>query len=87
MSRKGLAPYALLVSAVNFMFSSIELMWWKTHLCVCASMKTKVSSTNPFHRLGECGADSRAFVSNSSMKVLATMGLSGDPIAAPYICS
>ena len=50
---------------------------------VCCLQNDKVSSTNLFQRLGGCGAVSRALVSKCSMYILATMGLSGDPIAAP----
>ena len=86
VSRKGMIPSALVVSAVNFISSSMELMWLKnTPLCSVSKM-TKVSSTNLFHRLGGCGAISRAFVSKF-MKILATMGMSGDPIATPSTCS
>ena len=87
VSRKGMDPSALVVSAVNFIFSSIELMWLKNSSLCCASKMTKVSSTNLFHRLEGCGADSRASISNFSIKMWATMGLSGDCIAAPSTCS
>ena len=61
VSKKGIAPSALVVSAVNLIFSSIELMWWKNSYLYCAPKMTKVSSTNLFHRLGGCGAVSRTF--------------------------
>ena len=79
-------PSAFDVSAVNFMLVSNEFIWWKNSSLYLASRMTKVSSTNLFHRLGECGAVSRASFSNCSIKMLATMGLSGLPIAAPSIC-
>ena len=83
VSRKGMDPSALVVSAVNFIFSSMSLMWLKNSSLCSVSKMTKVLSTNLFHKCGVCGAVSRAFVSKFSMKILATMGLSGDPIAAP----
>ena len=60
MSIKDIDPSALVVSAVNFMFSSNELMLWKNSSLYCASRIRKVSSTNLFHRLGGCGAVSQA---------------------------
>ena len=39
-----------------------------------------------FHRLGGCGAVSKASFSTLSMKILAIIGLSGLAIAAPSIC-
>ena len=50
-------------------------------------MTTKVSSTNLYHRVGGLGAVLRALVSNSSMYMLAMMGLRGDPIATRSNCS
>ena len=47
VSKKGIAPSALVFSAVNFMFSSIELVCWKNSLYF-ASMTTKVSPTKSF---------------------------------------
>ena len=46
-----------------------------------------VSSTYLFHKTGGCGADLIASTSKLSMYMLATMGLKGDPIAAPSTCS
>ena len=46
-------------------------------------MIIKVLSTNLFQILGVDGAVARAFVSKSSMNKLATIGLKGDPTAAP----
>ena len=50
-------------------------------------MMTKVSSTNLFQNAGGWGADCMALDSRSSIYKLATMGLMGDPIAVPSICS
>ena len=52
MSKKGIDPSALVVSAVNLMFGSSEFMWWKNSSLCCSSRMTKVSSTYLFHRLG-----------------------------------
>ena len=87
VSRKGSDPSALVFSAVNWIFSSIPFKCWKNSSLYAVSRMTKVSSTNLFQRLGGCGAVSRALVSKCSIYILATMGLSGDPIAAPSTCS
>ena len=47
---------------------------------------TKVSSTNLIHMEGGLGKDCRALTSNSSMKMLAMIGLIGDPMAAHCVC-
>ena len=47
----------------------------------------KTSSTYLSHILGLCGDISRTRVSKSSMKMFATMGENGEPIAAPCTCS
>ena len=83
VSRKGNDPSALVFSAVNWIFSPIPFICWKNSSLYVVSRMTKVSSTNLFQRLGVCGAVSRALVSKCSIYTLATMGLSGDPIAAP----
>ena len=47
----------------------------------------KVSSTNVFQGVGGVGAVVSALVSRSSINKLATIGLMGDLIAAPFTCS
>ena len=47
----------------------------------------KVSSTKLFQSVGGDGAVARAFILRSSINKLATIGLMGDPIAAPLTCS
>ena len=86
VSKKGMDPSAFDVSAVNFMLVFNEFRWWKNSSFYFSSRMTKVSSTNLFQRLGGCGAVSRASFSNCSINMLATMGFSGLPIAAPSIC-
>ena len=86
VSKKGIDPSPLVVSAVNLMFGSIEFIWWKNSSLCCSSWMTNVSSTYLFHRLGGCGAVSKASFSNFSMQILATMGLSGLTMAASSIC-
>ena len=48
---------------------------------------TKVSSTYRFHILGGFTAVVMALCSNDSINKLATIGLTGDPMAAPFVCS
>ena len=86
-SRKGMNPSALVFSAVNWMPSSMELMWLKNSSLYTVFMTAKVSSTDLFHKLQLCGAELRDLVTKSYMKMLAIMGLNGDPIAAPSCCS
>ena len=54
VSKKGIDPSALVVSAVNLMFGSKELICWRNSSWCCSSWMTKVSSTYLFHRLGGC---------------------------------
>ena len=44
---------------------------------------TKVSSTYLLQSLGGCNAVAKALASNASIKMLATIGLTGEPMAAP----
>ena len=48
---------------------------------------TKVPSTNLSNRCGVCGAELRAFTSNSSINRLAMEELMGEPMALPCTCS
>ena len=61
-------------------------MFQKASLCDFL-MIVKVSSTNLFHSVGGHGNVARAIISRSSMNKFATMGLIGDPMAAPSFCS
>ena len=87
VSRKGNDPSALVFSTVNCIFCSMPFICWKNSSLYVVSRMTNVSSTYLFQRVGGCGAVSRALVSKCSMYILAIMGLSGDPIAAPSVCS
>ena len=85
-SRNGRDPSSLCSSQVNWMCWSTELMWSrKASLCDDSKM-VKVSSTYLFQKQGGCGAVLIAFCSKSSIKMLATIGLIGEPIAAPSSC-
>ena len=72
-----------------WILSSLQWHWcdWKTLLCVLFPKWQKCHPQISSIDLGGCCAVSRAFVSKFFMKILATMGLSGDPIAAPSTCS
>ena len=41
VSKKGIDPSALVVSAVNLMLGSIEFKWWKNSSLCCSSIMTK----------------------------------------------
>ena len=87
VSRKGIASFSWLPLTMNFIHGSILFIWSrKSCLWACCWM-TQVSSTNLYHNLGGWEADLRASPSKCSMYRLATIGLTGDPIAAPSTCS
>ena len=80
-------PSGLVSSVVNMMEGSIELMSCKNSPlwdCYCMA---KVSSTYLFHILGGFTADGMALCSNDSIYKLATMRVTGDPMAAHLVCS
>ena len=77
VSKRGMDPSSLLSSIVNWIFSSMELIWlMKLSFCVFL-MITKVSSTNHLHRLEGVGDVLMPFSSNASMYRWAIMRLRG----------
>ena len=80
VSKKGMEPSLLIVlyckryGRVN----TVDVM--------CSLWMTKVSSTYLCQNLGGWGAVLRDFCSKYSMYRLATMGLTGEPMAAPSTC-
>ena len=85
--RNGKAPSCWLFSTVNMMAGSM-LFICSRRLCLCSScLMTKVSSTYLSQSLGAVVAVLRAVLSKCSMWRLATMGLTGDPIAGTSTCS
>ena len=86
-SRNGMEPSDLASSFVNWMFGSREFRCCRK-LSICDDfMMVKVSSTNLLQNDGGFCADCMALVSRSSIYRLATIGLMGEPIAAPSCCS
>ena len=85
VSRKGRDP-CWVGSTVNCICVSWLFMCWSRSWLCSALLMTKVSSTNLSHMEGGLGKDCRALTSNSSMKILAMIGLIGDPMAAPCVC-
>ena len=69
------------------MLSSTELRCCRKDSLDDLLMMMNVSSTNLFQRVGGVGAVDSALTSKFSMNRLATIGLMGDPIAAPFTCS
>ena len=87
VSRKGMEPSCLGSSVVNWMAGSTELMCCRnSSLLDCFNM-TNVSSICLFYHLGGFTVVVRALSSKNSMYILATTGLTGDPNAAPWVCS
>ena len=80
VSRNGMDPSSLVFSTVNLMWLSREFKWWKNSSLYDVSRMTKVSSTNLFHRLGGCGADSRACSSKCSIRCWLLWGFRGCPL-------
>ena len=84
VSRNGMEPSGLVSSVVKLMEGSTELMCCKKYyFCDCCSM-TIASSTYLFHDLGGFTADVKALCSRDSTYKLSTIGLTGDPMAAPW---
>ena len=82
VSLNGRDPLVLGSSAVNCMCCSMQLRCCR-NCCLCSAFWiTKVSSTYLYHTLGGYVAVLMAYISNSSMKRLATMGLMGEPMVA-----
>ena len=87
LSRNGMEPSCLVSSVVRFMEGSTELMCCRnSSFCNCCSI-TKMSPTYLFYNLGGFIADVRALCSKDSIYKFATISLTGDPIAAPLVCS
>ena len=81
VSKKGMDPSSLLSSTVNLMAGSTLFMCWRKPCLLASLWMTKVSSTYLPQNLGGWGAVLRAFCSKYSMYKLATMGLTGEPMA------
>ena len=69
------------------MLESIECMCYKKLLLLAVLMMVNVSSTYLFHREGGHADVLMALICKFSMNKLSTIGLFGEPIAAPSICS
>ena len=85
-SRNGRDPSSLCSSQVNWICWSTELMWSKKAILCDDSRIVNVSSTYLLQKEGGWGDVLMAFFSNSSIKRLATIGLMGEPMAAPSCC-
>ena len=87
MSRNGIDPSSFSSSQMNFILGWMEFRCCRKLFLFFFLIIVNVSSTNLLHILG-CVEDVLiALVSRSSMNKLATIGLMGDPIAAPSFCS
>ena len=83
MSKKGMDPSSLASSTVNCMALSTGLIWCRNSSLCAWSCITQVSSTYLLQNLGGCTAVDKALDSNASMNMLATIGFTGEPMAAP----
>ena len=83
VSRNGIAPSCWLFSTLILMAGS-TLLIRSRKFCLCSSHWMTIHISKP--KLGVV-AVLRATLLKCSMYGLATMGLTGDPIAAPSTCS
>ena len=87
MSKKGMAPSGLVSSLINLIPGLMVFKCSRKLSLCCFWMIVNVSSTNLFQSTEGDGAIMMAWTSKSSLNRFATMGLIGDPIAAPSVCS
>ena len=86
VSRKGREP-SFSSSMVNLMVGRTSLRWQSRGSTASLCIMQHVSSTYRFQNLDLEGADSRASSSKNSMYRLATTAETGEPMAAPSLCS
>ena len=86
VSKKGMDPSSLLSSTVNLMAGSALFYVLKEALFIDLLVDDKGVIYIPAPELGGVGAVLRAFCSKYSMYRLATMWLTGEPMAAPSTC-
>ena len=87
MSKKGMAPSPLLFSTANWMAGSKLLMCCRKSCLWISLWMINVSSTYLHQSLG-CGEQYwEPFAQSTPIYRLATMVLTGEPIAAPLTCS
>ena len=86
VSRKGREP-SLSSSMVNLMVGRTLLRWLSKGSTSSSFIMQHVSSTYRFQNLGLEGADYSASSSKNSMYKLATAAETGEPMAAPCLCS
>ena len=70
---------------MDVFINSVEMLQEVVFLCPLDDDEGIIHKSLP--ECGGVGAVARAFISRSSINRLATMGLTGDPIAAPLTCS
>ena len=85
VSKKGMEPSSLLSSTVNLIADTVYVL--KKALFVGFLVYDKGVIYIPAPELRGWGAVLRAFCSKYSMYRLATMGLTGEPMAASSTCS
>ena len=80
-------PSLLVSSLVNLMLGGIEFRCSRELFLLSFLMIVNVSPTNLSHKAGGVVDVLMAWTSRSSINKLATIGLMGEPIAAPSVCS
>ena len=87
VSRKGMEPSSFASSTVNWIEGSTVLMCWRNCCwCFCCCIYQGIINIPSPNSRG-CSAVAIALCSKASMKMLAMIGLMGDPMAAPLVCS
>ena len=86
MSQNGIDPFSFSSSQVNFILRWMEFRGCRKVFLFFFLIIVNVSPTN-LHIFGGVEDVLIALISRSSMNKLATIGLMGDPIAAPSFCS
>ena len=85
--KNGMVPSVIVSSLENFILRLMEFTCSRKLFLSCFLMIVSVSYTYLFQSTGGEGDVLMAWTSRSSINRLATMGLMGDPIVAPSVCS
>ena len=84
--RHGSIYLAVFHSELNSMINGIDVFYEAVLICRLDDHKCVMHKSSPQTGGGMCAA-LRALISNSSIYKFATIGLIGEPIAAPSTCS
>ena len=87
VSRKGMEPSSFASSTVNWMDGSTVLDELEELFLMCLMLQHKGIIYIPFPYPGGCCAVVMALFSKASMNMFAMIGLMGDSMAVPFVCS